>query len=153
MKEIKFFDNHDVKSFRFWLIVFSGILMVMVFIDMCFWEASLVRPYIQVLAYSGITLYLLIPFLYKNTVEWNKRGMVLKLNTFVFSKTFSFGEIQSVQFTDDTLKIVRSDGEVYSFDLTNIAPQSVEQLKEIFRQRHVRFCTEQDYLNTNVYAV
>ncbi|RIY37995.1 hypothetical protein CKY20_00145 [Capnocytophaga canis] len=145
MKEIKFFNNYNVKSFRFWLFVFSGIAMVMLLLEMFFLEDSILRPYIRVSAYLGFALYYLTPFLYRNSVEWNKRGITLKLNTLVFSRTFSFEDIKSVEFLEKELRVTRHDDLVRTLDLTGITPKSIEKLKAVFQQHYVKFRVEQDF--------
>lgn len=145
MKEIKFFNNYNVKSFRFWLFVFSGIAMVMLLLEMFFLEDSILRPYVRISAYLGFSLYYLTPFLYRNSVEWNKRGITLKLNTLVFSRTFSFEDIKSVEFLEKELRVTRHDDVVRRLDLTGITPESIERLKAIFQQHYVKFRVERDF--------
>ncbi|GIM61433.1 hypothetical protein [Capnocytophaga canis] len=145
MKEIKFFNFGNVRSFRFWLFVFSGIAMVMLLLEMFFLEDSILRPYIRVSAYLGFSLYYLTPFLYRNSVEWNKRGITLKLNTLVFSRTFSFEDIKSVEFLEKELRVTRHDDVVRRLDLTGITPESIERLKAIFQQHYVKFRVERDF--------
>ncbi|CEN52461.1 hypothetical protein [Capnocytophaga canis] len=147
MKEIKFFNNYNVKSFRFWLFVFSGIAMVMLLLEMFFLEDSILRPYVRISAYLGFSLYYLTPFLYRNSVEWNKKGITLKLNTLIFTRTFSFEDIQSVEFSENELKVVKTNDVVRTLDLTGIAPESIERLKAIFLKCHVKFHSEAFLLN------
>lgn len=141
MKKIKFFTLGNAKSFHFWLFVFSHLMLLLHIIEMFFFEKM--TRYIAITAYSSMSIYYLTPFFYKNFVQWNKKGITLKLNTLIFTRTFSFEDIQSVEFSENELKVAKTNDVVRTLDLTGIAPESIERLKAIFQQRCVKFYSEE----------
>ena len=102
MKRIKF-DNLS-KNWRLKLLVicsivflFLGIFEISVFNDSFFNESFIKIGFLfQVLFFGRM-------FVYKNYVQWNKKGIYVKVNRFI-GINFSFEEIKSIDYGDNLIK-------------------------------------------------
>ena len=66
-------------------------------------------------------------FWYKNYVEYNKLGIVIKINL-VLHKTLKFGEINHIVIKDQTLKVSLSTNKEVKFKLRSIKEADKDQL-------------------------
>lgn len=69
-------------------------------------------------------------FWYKNYVQWNKKGAVIGVNSFV-GKSLNFNQIQRTELNDEKLKITKTDGKTVMIDLNEIEESDTQKLKEI----------------------
>lgn len=69
-------------------------------------------------------------FWYKNYVQWNKKGAVIRVNSFV-GKSLNFNQIQRTELNDEKLKITKTDGKTVMIDLNEIEESDTQKLKEI----------------------
>ena len=72
-------------------------------------------------------------FWFRNFVQWNKKGIVIKLNNF-WGKSFKFEEINNFNLQNDVLEIKKWDGTKIFFQLNNIESKSIEKLQQILIQ-------------------
>lgn len=68
----------------------------------------------------------------KNIVQWNKKGIVIKINDF-WGKNYKFNEISNFHILNKELTITKFDGNKNVFDLKNIEPESVKKIMEILK--------------------
>ncbi len=73
-------------------------------------------------------------FWYKNYVQWNNKGAVVKIDTFFFGKTLKFSEIQVTKLIDKKLIVTKFNGQKITFDLKNIVEEDREKLNKIITQ-------------------
>ena len=69
-------------------------------------------------------------FWYKNYVQWNKKGAVVRINSFM-AKTLKFDEIKTTELNDKKLIITKFGGNKVTFDLNEIAESDTQKLNEI----------------------
>lgn len=69
-------------------------------------------------------------FWYKNYVQWNKKGAVVRINSFM-GKTLKFDEIKTTEFNEKKLTITKFSGNKVTFDLNEIAESDTQKLNEI----------------------
>lgn len=114
------------------LIIFFVLLVINLFNIFTMDNPSFIK-YILVILFATIVGIEIIPFFYKNFVEWNKKEIVIKLNHWTYHKTFKFKNIANFDFDfeDNVLKIDTYNGKTNIFSLKNIDPQSIVKLKEI----------------------
>jgi hypothetical protein len=87
---------------------------------------SVVVCLIQILFYSRL-------FWYKNNVQWNKKGIVIRIKPY-FGKSIRFDEIKSVEFNDNSLTIKKQDGTKVFIDLPEINPSDKEKLLHLLQE-------------------
>lgn len=128
MKKIHF---DDMKN---WSWISVPILSLILILTGSFEVFQLENPAINNLI-SGIGFFLLIiyfsrMFWYKNYVQWNKKGAVIGVNSFV-GKSLNFNQIQRTELNDEKLKITKTDGKTVMIDLNEIEESDTQKLKEI----------------------
>lgn len=69
-------------------------------------------------------------FWYKNYVQWNKKGVVVRINSFK-GKTLRFDEIKKTELIEKKLIITKDNGTTVTFDLNKIATSDQQKLNEI----------------------
>jgi len=84
---------------------------------------SAVGFFLQVIYFSKM-------FWYKNYVQWNKKGAVIRINSFT-SKSLSFDEINKTELNDKKLIITKTNGNKVTFDLKEIEESDTRKLNEI----------------------
>lgn len=82
--------------------------------------------------YLIFTLYYIQPFLHRNYVMWNKRGMTLRVNDF-WGFNFSFSEVNRVFYAEDEYTLDLG-GKRKTINLEGIDQGSKEKLLTILRK-------------------
>ena len=72
-------------------------------------------------------------FWYKNTVQWNKKGAVVRINSFV-GKSLQFDEIKMIELNGKTLYLKKFDGKNISFDLNGFSRTDIDRFLEIIKK-------------------
>ena len=128
MKKIHF-DN--LGKNKYWLIIIL-LSLGLIFIEELPIEFENPKMY-EYLRASGFLLqaiYWSKLFWYKNTVQWNKKGAVIRINSFM-GKSLSFDKIKQTELNQNKLTITKIDGEIVTFDLNEIAESDTKKLNEI----------------------
>ena len=141
MKKIHF-NNLESKSNKIKIFILL-ILLIVVMLD--FFELiKFSNPYIikvvRLLLYLSLFTSHIKNLFYKNYVEWNRKGMIIKINQWL-GKNIVFDHIVSAKFASDSLQIKNYSGKVLNFSLKNIEPESVLNLKQILKH-NTRFVEE-----------
>ena len=84
---------------------------------------SAVGFFLQVIYFSKM-------FWYKNYVQWNKKGAVIRINSFS-AKTLSFDQIKKTELNDKKLTITKINGNKITFELNEIVESDTHKLNEI----------------------
>ena len=86
-------------------------------------RVSAVGFFLQIIYFSRM-------FWYKNYVKWNKKGAVIRINSFS-ATSLSFDRIKKTELNDNTLTITKTNGNRVTFDLREIAESYTHKLNEI----------------------
>ena len=84
---------------------------------------SAVGFFLQVIYFSKM-------FWYKNYVQWNKKGAIVRVNSWI-SKSLNFDQIKKTELIQNTLIITKNNGEIVTFDLNEIKETDTQKLNEI----------------------
>ena len=84
---------------------------------------SAVGFFLQVIYFSKM-------FWYKNYVQWNKKGAVIRINSFS-AKSLSFEKIKKTELNDNKLIVTKTNGNKITFDLNEIVESDKQKLNEI----------------------
>ena len=128
MKRVHF-DN--LGKNKYWIIIIL-LSLVLIFIEELPIEFENPKAYSYIRA-SGFFLqaiYWSKLFWFKNTVQWNKKGAVIRINSFM-GKSLSFDQIKKTELTEKKLIITKTSGEIITFDLNEIAEFDTQKLNEI----------------------
>jgi hypothetical protein len=126
MKKIHF---DDMKNW-YWIVILilSGIFILCGGFDL--FENSKINKALTVVGFLLQIIYFSRMFLYKNYVQWNKKGAVIRINSFS-AKSLSFDQIKTTEMNDKKLIITKTNGNKVTFDLNEIAESDTQKLTEI----------------------
>ena len=88
------------------------------------------NKYLNVIGFLIITIYCSKMFWHKNYVQWNKKGAVKRINSFI-AKSLSFDQIKTTELNEKKLIITKRDGKTVVFDLNEIVESDTQKLNEI----------------------
>lgn len=69
-------------------------------------------------------------FWYKNYVQWNKKGALIKIDTFM-GTTLNFNQIKKTELIEKKLIITKFNGNQVTFDMHTIASTDTQKLNDI----------------------
>jgi len=75
-------------------------------------------------------------FWYQNYVQWNKRGILIRIKSF-FGKNIKFKEIKSSELNDKKLIITETYGNKIEIDLSHIIESDAEKLFDIINKNTI----------------
>ena len=128
MKRIHF-DN--MKN-RIWI---SMIMLSLVFIITGGFELiEFTNPKVNKIIYAtGFFLqaiYFSRLFWHKNTVQWNDKGIVIRIKSFL-GKSLRFDEIKATELNGRILTLTKYNGKTITIDLNDFAESDTQRLNEI----------------------
>lgn len=129
MKRIHF--NNLGKDFYWLILIILSLVLVLVGLFEPF-EIENPKLYHLISSFGFFlqALYFIKLFWYRNTVQWNKKGIVIRIKS-VLGKTLRFDEIKATEFNDNTLTISKTDGEKLVFDMAGFSEADTHKLNEI----------------------
>ena len=135
MRRIKF-DNLQNNWFLITLTLISFFCVIIITIGLLGiykYENPIINKVFGLLGFLSITGYFSRMFWFKNYVQWNAKGIVLRLKPF-YGKSIPFKEIKDLQFENSVLTISRKNGIDYNFDLTGIDERDTTKLIWIIKK-------------------
>ena len=72
-------------------------------------------------------------FWFKNYVQWNKTGILIRIKSF-FGKSISFENVIDSKLENNILTIYEYNGKNYNFDLTEIDEKDSQKLSNIINK-------------------
>ena len=132
MKRIKF-DNLQFNWFFISTIIVSLLCVLFGFFEIIEFENTKINRRISTLGYLLMTIYFSRMFWFKNYVQWNKKGVVIRIKQF-WGKSLSFKDIKSSKLEGNMLTIYKYDGITYDFDLRDIDVNDSKRLNDIINK-------------------
>jgi hypothetical protein len=129
MKKIHF-DNLGKKNYWIILILLSLIFILVGFFEPFEFENPKIYKYLSVTGYLLQSLYFSKLFWYKNTVQWNDKGIVIRIKSF-FGKSLRFDEIKATELNEKTLILTKTDERKITVDLSEFSDSDTQKLNEI----------------------
>lgn len=132
MKRIKF-DNLQTNWFFISLILISLLCMIFGFFEIIEFENPKINKRISAMGYLSQAIFFSRMFWFKNYVQWNKKGIVIRIKSF-FGKSISFENVKNSKLENNILTIYENKGKNYNFDLTEIDEKDSKKLSEIINK-------------------
>ena len=133
MKKIKFDQlNFRSNKTQFFLMILAGTLILLIFLEVFNNFDPRIEKYSNVIAYFILMLIFSKMFWFKNYVQWNKKGIMIKLNN-SWGKNYRFEEISNVNLENNQLIISKFNGQRNNFNLQNIDRESINKLINILK--------------------
>ena|SRR5690606_23436591 len=124
-----YFDN--LRN-NFWIGIFilSTLCLIFGIFEIIEFSNPDINGYIRKSGFLLQALYFSKMFWYKNYVQWNKLGAVIRINS-LFGKSFKFLEVQSTELNNKILTITKINGEKITVDLNKISESDIQKLNEV----------------------
>lgn len=123
------FDN--MKSWIWISILFLSLIFILVGIFELFeFENPKLNKRISAIGFFLQVIYFSKMFWYKNYVQWNKKGAVIRISSWS-SKSLNFEQIKKTELIDGKLIITKNNGDTVTFDLNEIKEADSQKLNQI----------------------
>ena len=132
MNRIKF-HNFQTNWFIISLTLLSLFCLIFGVFEIIEFENPKINKRISAIGYLSQAVFISRMFWFKNYVQWNKKGLTLRINHF-WGKSISFEDIETSRLEDDVLTIYKKDGVSYNFDLKNVDENDSKKLNDIINQ-------------------
>ena len=132
MNKIKF-NNFQTNWFIISLTLLSLFCLIFGVFEIIEFENPKINKRISAIGYLSQAVFISRMFWFKNYVQWNKKGLTLRINHF-WGKSISFEDIETSRLENDVLTIYKKDGVSYNFDLKNVDENDSKKLNDIINQ-------------------
>lgn len=134
MKDIKanriHFDNLNNNWFLNVILILSILFLLVGIFELIPFENPIINKRISGTGFLLQTLYFSRMFWYKNYVQWNKEGAVVRINS-ILGKTLQFKKVKTVELTDEKLIVTKINGKKTIVDVSEIAESDIQILNKI----------------------
>lgn len=132
MKRIKF-DNLQSNWFFISLMVLSITCLLIGSFELITFENPIVNKRIAAIGFASQAVFFSRTFWYKNYLQWNKKGMFIRINSFS-GKSIAFETIESTTLENNLLTIFKKDGKSFNFNLSAIDENDSKKLYDLINQ-------------------
>ncbi|WP_034057306.1 hypothetical protein [Lacinutrix jangbogonensis] len=94
------------------------------------------NKYLNAIGYLIVFGFSTQMFWYQNYVQWNKRGILIRIKSFL-GKNIKFKEIKSSELNDKKLIMIETYGNKIEIDLSHIIESDVEKLMDIINKNTI----------------
>ena len=129
MKKIHF-DNLNKSWFLMTILILSIIFLLFGIFELIPFENPEINQNIRAVGFLLQTIYFSRMFWFKNYIQWNKKGAIIRINSFL-GKSLSFDKIKKTELKENKLIITKNGGEIVTFDLNEIAENDTKKLNKI----------------------
>jgi hypothetical protein len=112
------------------LIILSLILIVIGILEPFEFENEKIYKYISATGFLLQAIYFSKLFWYKNTVQWNNKGIVIRIKSFL-GKSLRFDQIKATELNGKILTLTKSDGKTITLDLNEFVESDTQKLNII----------------------
>tara|TARA_R110002049_G_scaffold60934_1_gene163027 strand:+ start:241 stop:663 length:423 start_codon:yes stop_codon:yes gene_type:complete len=135
MKRIHF-DNLGKNNFWIILILLSVIFIIAGVFKPFKIENEKVYDYISACGFLFQAIYFSRLFWHKNTVQWNDKGAVIKINS-ILGKNIIFSNVKKSELNENKLTITYKQGKKVTFELKEFVKADIQKLNEIITKNTI----------------
>jgi len=110
------------------ILILSGIFIVCGGFEL--FENPKTNKTLTIIGFLFQIIYFSRMFWYKNYVQWNKKGAVIRINSWS-GKSLSFDQIKKTELIEKKMIITKDNGNIVTFDLNEISESDTQRLNEI----------------------
>jgi hypothetical protein len=129
MKQIHF-DHLGKGNYWITLIILSLIFIVIGIVEPFEFENERIYKYISAAGFFLQAIYFSKLFWYKSTVQWNDKGIVIRIKSFL-GKSLRFDEIKATELNGKVLTLTKTNGKTIRLDLNEFSETDNQKLNEI----------------------
>ena len=112
------------------IVVLSVVFILIGTFEIFEFENSEINKRISFVGFLLQVIYVTLVFWYKNYVLWNKRGSIIRINSFM-TKSLNFDQIKTSELDEKKLILTKYNGSKVTFDMNNIAESDTHQLNDL----------------------
>lgn len=127
------FDKITENNFLIFLISLSLILILIGTLGIYQFENPKINKWFSVIGFSLQIVYFGRIFLYRNLVQWNKKGILIRIRSFL-GRSFKFQEIECTEMNDNKLSITKINGAKTTINLKGFDQCNIQKLKDIIEE-------------------
>ncbi len=120
------------------LLILSVVLIIVGTFELIAFDNPKINGFINAVGFILNATYFSKIFWYKNYVQWNDKGILIKINSFI-GKSISFKDITGVRLDGKELIITKTNQIRACFDLSHIIKSDVEKLYQIIDDHSLEF--------------
>jgi hypothetical protein len=133
MEKIKFNEvSFSRKPITALILICAGLFPVLGIFELIDFMSEDTIKLVTVACSLGLAFHGLRQFFYRNYVQWNKRGINIRVNNF-WGLNFSFSDVKHVNFAEDRYTLQMYGGRTKNIDLSGIEQKSKEQLLQLLK--------------------
>ena len=129
------FENKINPKLKF-LIILSIPFLLIGSLDLIHFNDPRINKYFSVIGFLLITTYFSRMFWFKNYVQWNYKGILIKIKSLI-GKSISFDKIKENHLNNGILTITKTNGKEFRIDLEGISKNDAEKLNKIITQNTI----------------
>ena len=125
---------HFEESIQWPWLMLLGLSLIFILVgifDFFTFENTRYNGGVNAVGYFLIALYFLKSMRHKNYVHWNKKGIVIRNNSYTNYKTLKFDEIKAIEQKEKTLMISKRNGSKIKLEMSAFFDADIQRLKEI----------------------
>lgn len=129
MKRIHF--DH-LEGFNIWMfiVILSLVFILIGIFEPFYLENTRIYKYISSVGFLLQAIYFSKLFWYKNTVQWNKKGIIIRIKSFL-GKSLRFDEIKEIEKNEKEFTIIKIDGKKMTFDIKDVVKSDIQKLNKM----------------------
>ena len=129
MKRIHF-DYLGKWNYWFILIILSLICIVIGIIEPFEFKNKRIYKLVSATGFFLQAIYFSKLLWYKNTVQWNDKGIVIRIKSFP-GKSLGFDEINMTEMNEKTMIVTKTNGEIIELNLKEFSESDTQKLNDI----------------------
>lgn len=130
-----YFENKINPKLKF-LIILSIPFVLLGSLNLIPFNDPRINKYSSVIGFLLLTIYFSRMFWYKNYVQWNYKGIHIKIKSFI-GKSISFEKIKENHFNKETITITKTNGKKITINLEGISKSDTEKLNKIITENMI----------------
>lgn len=127
------FEQIDKSWFLIALLILSVVFIILGFFEILKFDNPKINRIIGALGHTFLILFFSRSFWFKNYVQWNRKGIVIKIKSFL-GKSIAFEDIKESIFEDGKLTIYKRDVLKIEFNLSHLEENDSLRLNEIINE-------------------
>lgn len=124
-----YFDNLR-NNFSTGLFILSALCLIFGIFELIEFSNSDIHGNLRKTGFLLQALYFSKMFWYKNYVQWNKLGAVIRINS-IFGKSIKFVDVRSTEINNKILTVTKTSGEKITFNLKQISESDIQKFNEV----------------------
>ncbi len=116
-----------------YLIILSAILILIGILKPYDFGNPKIYDLASAIGFSFQAIYFSRMFWYKNYVQWNKKGIVVKINSRL-GQSLKYDKIRTINFNEDKFEVILEGEDTKEIDVSTLDKEDRKKLKQLLQQ-------------------